>query len=517
MAGARRRFFAGVLASLLPGAAAIGAGAAVVSAPSVPAVTDSAMLDETDGLARALTDARHLAPMTIGFRRRLVDAAEARAAAEAVVGSAFAPDELAGEEKMLRRLGLLPAGADYLKLMAGALGRQPAGFYDPEARRLYVADWIELGAQRAALAHELAHALQDQRVGLRRFLGLAPAGRPGLALDARLARQALVEGDAGVLAMEALDPRGAFPAPLELAELDRKMRAGVAALDRPADQDPGAREAAGETARTAFTPLLLREILSFPYVDGFAFVARVRGLEPWSVVDALWNRPPESTAQILHPEKYDRHEAPLEIDALPLPALAAGYQAARADTLGELVVRVWLAAVASPEVAERAAAGWRGDRMTVYLPVSSPGQAQRGAALAWLTAWDSEADADDFLQVAGARLAELADERVAGEPGLAQALAPHDQPTVFREAGTRLAFAIQRRRATVALLLGVPTAAAAPSLAAMLNDWPARLRAVEITRPPAAPRPPAAARPPGAPRPPAAPRPRRDGVRPERR
>src|SRR6185436_11347082 len=101
------------------------------------------------------------------------------------------------------------------------------------------------------------------------------------------------------------------------------------------------------------------------------------------------------------------------------PLAALGMAPARLDTLGEYFVRLWLQPAAAPEVAERAAAGWRGDRIAVYLgeealrasnladrapamagaapapaapgtaPVA-PAPAAAPAALAWLTAWDSE-------------------------------------------------------------------------------------------------------------------------------
>jgi hypothetical protein len=446
-------------------------------------VAEVAMLDETDALGRALGEARHVAPPT-GFQRRLVDAAEARAAAEAVVRGAHAAAERAVEGKMLERLGLLPPGADYGALVAGAVARRPAGFYDPEARRLYVPDWIDLHAQRPALAHELAHALQDQRFGLRQFLRIEPRD-PALTFDARLAREALIEGDASVLAMEALDPRGTFPPPREIAALVDRMRAGAGA-GVPSSTPP-----------TPSTAPFLRAVLAFPYIEGFAFVARARGVATWASIDAIWAQPPESTAQILHPEAYDRHDGPAAIGDAPLAALAPVFKVARADTLGEVVMRAWLAGAAPSEIAARAAAGWRGDRVVVYLPAAGDARDLR-AVLAWLTVWDSGADAADFEDAAVARLAVLA----AGAGDIPDAAAAPPEPpaagraAVLEEPRTGAAFAAQRRGTRVALLVGAPAAAVAPSLAVMLEAWPVRL-------PPAAP-PQPAVRPPAPPPRPAA-------------
>ena len=70
---------------------------------------------------------------------------------------------------MLKRLGLLPADVDYEKLLLDLLMEQVAGFYDPFARQLYIADWLPLEMQRPALAHEIEHALQDQHFDLKKF------------------------------------------------------------------------------------------------------------------------------------------------------------------------------------------------------------------------------------------------------------------------------------------------------------------------------------------------------------
>ena len=87
-------------------------------------------------------------------------------------------------------MGLLPKELDYEKLQIDLLMEQVAGFYDPWARQLYIADWLPVAIQAPALAHEIAHALQDQHFDLKRFV--QPVHDQG---DQQLARSALVEGD----------------------------------------------------------------------------------------------------------------------------------------------------------------------------------------------------------------------------------------------------------------------------------------------------------------------------------
>lgn len=176
-----------------------------------------------------------------------------------------------------------------------------------------------------------------------------------------------------------------------------------------------------------------------------------------------------------------------------------GLRLARADTLGELLVRIWLSspgptseALLSPEIAERAATGWRGDRVAVYLPaaqaaaseahvpppvvsaeasaaadggVSPTAAAAGGAALAWLTQWDSDADAADFLDRVAPRLAALAG--ADGTPATDAVDCPAS-PAVWRARAGDSIFAVERRGTLVALLLGAPEAAL-PSLGTMLD------------------------------------------------
>jgi hypothetical protein len=190
----------------------------------------------------------------------------------------------------------------------------------------------------------------------------------------------------------------------------------------------------------------------------------VRRHRPFGAVDALWNEPPASTEQVLHPEKYDACEAPIPVDAAALPTLAGFGRPSASDVLGEWAIRTWLGATLPAEIAARAAAGWGGDRVGIYTPqATAPAPTDGGAAapagapLAWLTVWDGPAEADDFARAAAQRLAKLSG-----------AEAPDDEGgrTIFRTpAGT---FALARRDDAVALLVAAPEPAA-PAVDAMLD------------------------------------------------
>lgn len=185
---------------------------------------------------------------------------------------------------------------------------------------------------------------------------------------------------------------------------------------------------------------------------------------------------PDSSEQILHPEKYDACEPAMALDESALPALAGFGRPIASDVLGELVVRTWLESALPPEIAARAAAGWGGDRAGLYAPAPAVSVADGGAAgplapLAWLTVWDDAAEADDFARAARQVLAKMSLEmslETSNAAGEAQATAtpPTEERDLFSTPnGT---FALARKGDAVALLLAAPEPVA-PVLAAMLE------------------------------------------------
>ncbi|HRI71226.1 MAG TPA: hypothetical protein PK156_43635, partial [Polyangium sp.] len=109
-----------------------------------------------------------------------------------------------------------------------------------------------------------------------------------------------------------------------------------------------------------------------------------------SLVNTLFLQRPKSTAQVLHPEKYIAGDQPVPVKP---PQLPAKYRLLSSNTLGELQTRVVLSACIAPEAARIAAAGWAGDRYTLATRDDDV------LALLWTTAWDTEKDAAEFVQV----------------------------------------------------------------------------------------------------------------------
>src|SRR5262249_32438148 len=83
------------------------------------------------------------------------------------------------------------------------------------------------------------------------------------------------------------------------------------------------------------TPRVLQESLTAPYSDGFAFVQDRRRRGGFVGVDAAFRAPPDSTEQILHPEKYEVREAPIVMAVPPTTALGPDFRAVYDDVMGE--------------------------------------------------------------------------------------------------------------------------------------------------------------------------------------
>jgi len=139
-------------------------------------------------------------------------------------------------------------------------------------------------------------------------------------------------------------------------------------------------------------PTLVRESIVFQYVAGVRFVAWAYERSGWDGVNALLARPPRSTEQVLHPEKYFlRPENPTRIQLGALAPYRRGeWTLAEETTLGELVIRILVGRFVDATRAEAIAAGWDGDRLVAVTHDDR-------LALVWLTSWDTEQDAADFF------------------------------------------------------------------------------------------------------------------------
>ena len=277
------------------------------------------------------------------------------------------PAELRAAELFLHAFGLAPKDFAYRSFLIKLLTEQVAGYYDPKAQQFYLADWIELEGQKPVMAHELTHALQDQHFNLKRF-----EKWPDGDSDAELAAHALIEGDA-TLAMT-----------LYLAKHPMVALAFIRSVQ--------GQQISSEQFKRA--PRVLRESLMFPYEQGSTWATQVYRRGGWEMVSQAYNKLPQSSEQILHPEKYFAYEAPVKVTVPDLKLLLGPkWKLIDTDVNGEwgcyLILDEYLNSAAE---SKRAAAGWGGDQFALYEATGSG-----DVFVAKFTSWDTAADAREFF------------------------------------------------------------------------------------------------------------------------
>src|SRR3954463_6684082 len=250
--------------------------------------------------------------------------------------------------QVLELLGLLKPGVDLRAIEGDVAGEQVAGYYDTRRKRLAIvagAGTADDVTSEITLAHELDHALDDQRFGVK---DIVSAG----ADDYSSAYTALLEGIATSVmdqyARRYIDPGRALSSAF--------ARAGPA------------------LAATKKTPPYLLSSILFSYTAGEKFVNELRRVgHGWKLVNyALGSRPPRSTEQVIHPEKYFVDERPVAVPVSGLSAvLPRGWRRVTGGTVGEFDTDQVLKLGVDSAAAGDAAAGWGGGSYVLWSGGSS--------------------------------------------------------------------------------------------------------------------------------------------------
>jgi hypothetical protein len=343
----------------------------------------------------------------------------------------YLPEERELDQKAWVALGLIKSSDDLVQIQLGLLGDQVVGVYDPDTRAMMVLAGQRFGAaEKVTYAHEFNHALQDQYYELNK---LSP--KHGGTNDRSLAVHALIEGDAVLLqtlwASANLTPE-------ELLEL--------------------ARGTAGSDTGLGRVPLVVRSELLFPYVEGFNFVRQAyrQAGNSYGAVDELFQNPPESTAQLLHPDKYRARVHPVAVELADV-AETLGWRKIGSNVLGELDTRVLLEQWGSDRSdAVRVASAWAGDR---YQVVEKDGR----AAMVVKWTWESPDAARSFYSAYSRGLRTRFDSAMVEESSSTrQALTTPVYATDLRVQGSDVLAVIAFDRDTANSIVSVAAASASP-------------------------------------------------------
>jgi hypothetical protein len=328
------------------------------------------------GLARLVDSLKPAVERAAGFRFKHTPGSALRSREQvgnylvAKLHQELPPERMRGIEAAYRLFGMLPDTLDLERLLLALYSEQVAGFYDPDSTVFFGVAGADPLQLRLVLAHEMVHALQGQYLPLDSILHDIHSN------DRLTAAQAVLEGQATLVSIRVLSPQQDVAAQPEFWEMYRQQ---VAAQQ-------------GSMPVFAGAPLLVREALLFPYLDGAEFM-RWWGTSRFADSLPAGPRMPASTEQILHPDRYLAHDQPVALRFTSGPARM--YQ----DGLGEMEIRVLDAQLQGETDVSRTAVplGWGGDLYGVYTTPDGP-------ALVWYAVWDDARSADRFAGGTGARL-----------------------------------------------------------------------------------------------------------------
>lgn len=306
-------------------------------------------------------------------------------------------------ELVLKKFGLLDRDFSLRPFLVKLLTEQIAGFYDDKTKTVNMLDWIEPEEQKPVLAHELTHALQDQRVDLDKWSDVEKKGVPKnvsednehLQFDeGDTAREAVTEGQAMVV------------------YVDYSLRSTGKTLADAPEMGDKLKDMTNDTSGSpvlARAPLLLQESLLFPYGDGLSFEQSVlvkAGRE--AAFAGVLAHPPTSSFEIIHPDAYIAH-TPVPVLRLPdiHPLLDAEYTPYDLGVMGELDVRILLELFGGQQIATALSPEWKGGiYYAAQRKAATVAEKQSTAALGliYYSRWANPDSARSFLRVYAAQL-----------------------------------------------------------------------------------------------------------------
>jgi hypothetical protein len=260
-------------------------------------------------------------------------------------------------------IGVIPPGTEIRDEVSKYGSSQVIGYYDTESEKLvFLGDADPSPLERITLAHELTHAIDDQRFGLERVDALGSKCED----EAAEAALGLIEGNATYFMY---DWARTFLSPDQQLDL--------------------AREAADQAAPPSNVAPFIEDLQIWPYTAGQRFVTQLVQRGGLEAVNHAFERFPVSTEQIMHPERFP-NDVPTPVDVPELSSeLGSGFQDLDVMDVGEMWLNLLLSQRLDSSVADAAAAGWDGG---IYRAWSDGND----VAVVLQTTWDTEQDAAEF-------------------------------------------------------------------------------------------------------------------------
>jgi hypothetical protein len=317
---------------------------------------------------------------------------------------AFPPERQEGMMAGLMLLGLIDEPIDIGESFRTAVLTQAGAHYDPKTKKFYyLMTGLPAEALQVIASHELVHALQDQHFDLTKVLGdleLAYLSYPRND-DQLLAVRSLVEGEATYIMTvwqlktmmgQDITANPQFETMVFKQQADMSLDQIVQLTKMQIGAFGGEDSPIGKamTAMEDIPPLIL-EPLYAAYMKGAYFAMRLRQEGGWERISKAFEEMPESTEQILHPEKLTTEiDRPTRM-TFPDGFLGDDWKPLDSAVLGEFYVDMLLRQQGVERAtAQKASAGWDGDVYAAYR------HADGRQLMIFVTTWDTEGDAAEF-------------------------------------------------------------------------------------------------------------------------
>ena len=340
----------------------------------VPALLASAGLltaEDNEAILRSLSDITGLA-MLKPVAQITMPREKLKSYFDERISEVVKPEEIRIEELALKKLGFAPPEFDLRKTTVDLMTEQAAAFYDYRKKQMVLLEGGSAGMMAdLALVHELAHALADQHFQLEKFIK-----KGGTSDDGSLARMAVMEGQATWLMSE---------------YMAKKMGQSLLQSDAVVNMMSNMAGSGGAGFPVLDSvPLYMRESLIFPYSQGLMFQHRVVAKLGKEGFREVFRRAPQSTQEILHPEKYFEKATPLAAKFAPFPK-EKEWKKLTEGSVGEFDHKILLKQYA-PSM-ELLAEQWRASHYQLWELRKDPTR----VALAYTSQWADEKSAASFF------------------------------------------------------------------------------------------------------------------------
>jgi hypothetical protein len=327
---------------------------------------------DIDRTESRVQDIRRLRP-TADLNREILSEDDLRHFVSRRLASEYTAEDVQSDLLFYAAFGFLDNNAELYSIIENLMLNQVADFYDRQADVMYMVETDSLDPFRSILyARQYTLALQNQNYNTQTIINDAINRQE---YDQAMALMAVFEGDAQLTTMLFTE-----------ALIDENPEAAVGLITQSYTPQ--------NTVLDEQAAIFKSELL-FPSTNGLNFIQTLfNESNGWRLVNSVYERPPLSTEQILHPTLYLLYEVPHDVSVTPLNDFWVEqspddeWLLVRDQALGEFYLREHLRLFFEDIIADETAAGWGGDRFLLY-----HNETDSESVVVWKTSWDTPEDA----------------------------------------------------------------------------------------------------------------------------